>query len=536
MQMKKERPKAFLKTKPSYVRWLYKRWLAKNDLYYLCKHALGMTDFAPLHQDMTLWDIFALSKSVEVGQIVARGHYKSSKNSVGRPVQAYLRDPGTRVALFTAGQDLGKGFMRDIKGRVLNKRLRNLFPEIIPEDPKQVPDMIWKQEEVAFPRPPDDARRGSTFTIITERSVDTGSHFDIVITDDIVNEKNKNSPEMRQHVKEKLATTVSYRDPPDESGIERYTYHTGTIYHYDDALCDVIIPDLLSAVEFQFWKESNGERFITDKVYQVPSYYTDEETGDRVFAFPEGGFNEEELDRRKDKLDRIDPTIFESQYRLRVISTESKPFYPPPGPMHFVKESDIPDDVVRVLAVDPAVFGCTNNETAISLAAIDKHGGIYSIASISGHMDEAEFKRHVLNLCANYEITMFVIENEVAFKIWVDRIEVELGMPVMRFSKQKTLHSKDAYITEMSGDWRAGKIKLVRGQLELSQQLETFPDGGAKRRDDSIEAFAIAWHYLQDLKPTKTLVETTRNKWDEIVPVEETETPMGKYPYFTGLS
>ena len=137
-----------------------------------------------------------------------RGLFKTSAIIV-EIVQAILNYPNIRICFLTGGDQLAKRQLARVK-RVFEKptaRFKFLFPEFCTRSVrnKMIKDetdiRAWSDElckmgnahEFTVPCRTNDTFAEPTFAISTAKSVKAGSHFELIIIDDLVNEQNYRS-------------------------------------------------------------------------------------------------------------------------------------------------------------------------------------------------------------------------------------------------------------------------------------------------------------------------------------------------------
>lgn len=209
-----------------------RRWLSRNDLFFLLVAELGRKD---ANRD---W-IFERCREVQAApdghlDLWARGHYKSTIITFALTIQEILIDPEITIGILSDVNKVAKPFLRQIKQEFeTNEQLKRDFSDILWSDPqKQAPK--WSEDDGIVVR-----RRGNPkeATVEAYGLIDgqpTGRHFKLLIFDDVVNENTVTSPEMMQ----KVALRVGLAD---NLGAEGYRKRfVGTRYHMNDAYAEMI--------------------------------------------------------------------------------------------------------------------------------------------------------------------------------------------------------------------------------------------------------------------------------------------------------
>jgi len=209
-----------------------KRWLARNDLFYLMVAVCGRKD---VNRD---W-LFDRCREVEAApngflDLWAREHFKSSIITFGMNLQDILashgEDPEPRyngqevtIGIFSHTRPIAKAFLRQIKNECeQNQTLKDLFPDVVWAYPKSESPKWSEDEGLVFKRKgnPKEA------TIEAWGLVDaqpTSKHFQVLCYDDIVTKESVTSEMIKKTTEAwELSTNLG-----TEGGVSRYA---GTRY------------------------------------------------------------------------------------------------------------------------------------------------------------------------------------------------------------------------------------------------------------------------------------------------------------------
>ncbi len=167
------------------------REMCRTNLKYLAKEFLGMTKWDDnLHDDLASY----LEKSGKYKLIlIPRGHLKSSLVTVAWVIQQLLRNPDTRILIRNAVWDQSRRFLGQIQGYLEDSKLPLIFGAFTS------PKAIWTKEELEIRQRKIKKASPSIMTAGIETSL-TGLHFDIIVDDDLVNDKNTSTKEQIQKV------------------------------------------------------------------------------------------------------------------------------------------------------------------------------------------------------------------------------------------------------------------------------------------------------------------------------------------------
>jgi hypothetical protein len=163
----------------------------RKSLKYLAKEILGMSKWDDdLHDDLAAY----LEKSGKHKLIlIPRGHLKSSIVTIAWTIQQLLRNPNTRVLIRNAVWDQSRRFLGQIQGYLEDSELPTIFGAF------HNAKVIWTKEECEIAQRKVKKASPTIMTAGIETSL-TGLHFDIIVDDDLVNDKNTSTKEQIQKV------------------------------------------------------------------------------------------------------------------------------------------------------------------------------------------------------------------------------------------------------------------------------------------------------------------------------------------------
>lgn len=167
------------------------RETCRTNLKYLAKEVLGMSKWDDnLHDNLAEY----IEKSGKHKLIlIPRGHLKSSIVTIAWSIQQLLRDPNKRILIRNAVWDQSRRFLGQIQGYLEDGQLPMIFGRF------KTQKTIWTKEECDIHQKKVKKASPSIMTAGLDTSL-TGLHFDIVIDDDLVNDKNTSTKEQIQKV------------------------------------------------------------------------------------------------------------------------------------------------------------------------------------------------------------------------------------------------------------------------------------------------------------------------------------------------
>lgn len=322
-----------------------------------------------------------------------RNSYKTTCRVVA-VIWGLLALPDTRVVFIRKSVDEAKATLGEIKSHYEKPNLRAVYKE------------AWNIDE-----PRNLAQwSNSRFSLVTkqqvtkERNVEaagvgkhrTGSHYDLIIADDIVTMEDRNSHAEREATKDYVKELINILNAPDIGGIG--IKYSGTPWHEDDAFS--ILPKA--------------------KKYPITLKFIEEMTP-------------QEIRRRREKI--ADESLFQANYHLQHVSSEDRPFKNPQfGPR--------PEGFKQPYAyLDPA-FGDTkkNNYSAITIGGMSGKeifidGGYIWRERIDKSYDK------VVEYCYAHDVSiLFVESNQAQIAMAVELSKPERGLHVRPITQLTNKH------------------------------------------------------------------------------------------------
>ncbi len=208
--------------------WQAKRWLCRNDLFYLlvvvCKR-----------KDIDRPWLFARCREVCENpngylDLWARFHYKSTIITFAQSLQDILashgEDPEPRydgrevtIGIFSFNRPTAKSFLRQIKYELeTNEDLFSLFPDVLWEKPgKQSPK--WSEDDGLIVKRKTNPKEATVEAWGAIDAMPTGKHYYIRVYDDMITKDAVTNPEMIQKVTDSWALSLNLGTP---GGVARY--------------------------------------------------------------------------------------------------------------------------------------------------------------------------------------------------------------------------------------------------------------------------------------------------------------------------
>lgn len=162
--------------------------------------------------------------------LAPRGHGKSTVHSIGYIIWKLCHNPNLRVMILSKSSPLAQRVLTEIKWHFeRNEKLIGLYGDLTDKGSR------WSNEEIMLVRDKNVPYKEST---ITARGIDSdviGGHYDLIICDDIVDEKNSRTSQQRDKLRMTFDKVIR---PMLEPWSEMH--FVGTRWHEFDLYGDII--------------------------------------------------------------------------------------------------------------------------------------------------------------------------------------------------------------------------------------------------------------------------------------------------------
>lgn len=420
---------------------------SENSLFYFGKYILGFSAFdESIHKE---WEFFLKGGKRLKLVLIPRGFFKSSFFTISHPLQELCKNKSKRFLLTNAVFDNAKAFLGSIKQQIeLNPKLK--WWGLEPGDP-------WSSEEITIKR--DSIHKEPSISIAGIGSQLPSQHYDEVIWDDLVNDKNITSKEYIDKVIDWWKNSLNLLDPGGLGII------IGTLWHYRDL--------------YQYVIKNLAEHF--DIIVK------EAETDDGTIYF-ESRFPKEELERLKALLG---PYIYNLQYRNRLTDPEDAIFK-----LDWIqKYSELPKPVRVFMTIDPALSeDPTADYSVIMICAVDTDNNLYVVDYFREHVNPKALIDKIFQKAAEHNPVKIGIET-VAFQrvlsFWLED-EMRARSKFLPIVELKTSDkAKPDRILALQPRFSAKTVFIKSWMVELEDELIRFryPESN-QLHDDLIDALA----------------------------------------------
>jgi len=316
------------------------------------------------------------------------------------------------------------------------------------------------------------------FTVSSLDTTQVSRHFDVIINDDLVHNKNAYSETEREDVKRKwkLQKAILTKYKKFNVGFE---VDVGTLYHPND-----LVSHIIKNVD-------SYKKFIVPYAIGDGRGRVDPFKKNGTLAFPEM-FTWEDFQERKTDMS-VGEDDFALQYELRIIDSADKICY-----QKWIRNFiDGPDNYWRTLIVDPAGTETKKNDpSGFLIYDVDEKGKIYIIKAEETWLTPYKVLMYAQELSDTFHIDEVLFEKE-KYSISIESM-VETCAPGFIFSLIEHHNKKKEVRIRGVKPWlETGRILFGSGCERITSQLLDYPD---VEHDDLCDTLAYA---VKNVNPPK---------------------------------
>lgn len=447
-----------------------------------------MQDWDACHDDI---EVFLNKPSRRKLILIPRGHLKSSIVTIGFSIQQILKNPNIRILIANQVWDKSREFLFQIKEYLTSKsELPKIFGSFESDR--------WREDDVTI-RQRTKALAAPTISTTGVEAEKTGSHYDLILNDDLMGLTNFRTKEQRDKAKAFYSSTIDLLDPGAQMCV------IGTRWHLDDVYADIIEKES-AYYDIMVRKVIEKGRIIFPKKFNL-------RFDDKTKLW---------LQSSAHTMDYINylkaskkSSEFYSQYMNEPISEEDQKFRPD----YFRYWSDRPERLFVGMCIDPAIgLDREADYTAITVCGMDSGHKIYVMDRIRGHWKASQIIDNVFTTyskwkpdATGFEMNGFQITLKEGIEAEMRRRKTYFPITEIRHPSNK---NKEARIECLEPFYKNGMIlhsSWMKGG-DLEEELLTFPKG---KHDDLIDSLAMQLEVLMPAgnAPSKPMDE---NCWEAL--------------------
>jgi len=234
------------------------RELALRDTYYLAKYVLGY-DKLSNYFHKALCRFYDRNLYQNQLHLHPRKHFKTTLITISGKIRMALLDPNITICINANTLGNSASFLREIRAHYCtNEKFQHLFPEHIPSRKSEE----GTTDYFTTPARMNKTIRMHTFEIASVDKAIVSRHYDIISFDDIVDDKNVATADLRQKIYDNYVTSLS----TTSINRENLPWHhiVGTRWSFDDLYNDLIEqnrkrPTFKMMITSAYWKEKDPE-------------------------------------------------------------------------------------------------------------------------------------------------------------------------------------------------------------------------------------------------------------------------------------
>lgn len=387
-----------------------------------------------------------------------RGFAKTTVRAVIRSIYKLIKNPNIQLAIVSDTQDQAIKFMSETKMQLENnKYLRLLYPYLAPGN-------LWSNKEISIAGKTDISKEASITALGIGQG--TGSHFDDLLLDDVVDYENVKTKHRRDDLENIINMTLMPMLKPGG-----YVHYNGSRYHDDDLYGRLINKGIFNNQYLNNHKAiQNDGTSLWEEIMPI-----------------------KELLKIKSKRGSI---AFNSQYQNDTTLMKQGKIFKREWFRYFRKEGEYfvlsdgkkihAKDIKFYQTCDLAISKSTTADYFVILTfGIDKEGNIYITNLLRKRFSWAEQKKYLPeHYLANAPLNWIGIESNQFQVILADEMNVLSDISVR---KMMPISDKVTRAMSMSAKFETGKVFVwnkLPGLDDFVDELTAFPDG---EHDDMVD-------------------------------------------------
>jgi predicted phage terminase large subunit-like protein len=414
--------------------------------------------WAPVHDDLAKFLKYGTSKQKLI--LLPRNHLKSAIVTQAWTIQQVLTNPNLRVLISCNTWENSRKFLGAIQKYLVLSPLNIFYGDFVSPH--------WNQDECTIRQRKQILVAPSWATTGTEKQ-QTSQHYDLIVHDDLVDEENSRTPELREKTKQVYRNSWDLLEPGGRMVV------MGTRKHQDDLYSEIL--------DQPGWDQ------------MVRQCYTDH-TRTSVL-FPEK-FTLESLDN----LRKIKGSyFFAAEYLNNPIDEEAADFK-----ADWIKTyaAGTPHPSTLYLTCDPALSLSRDADyTAMVVAGQFADKRIRVVDYIHRRMVPSDLVDAIFELVQKWGlhrvgIETFAFQKTLKYEIQRQQRERGIFFSIDELGKRHTgrgepILSKEARIRRLQPYFEQGLVEIRSDMQALKDELLAFPRG---KHDDLIDAFSYQLDFL----------------------------------------
>jgi hypothetical protein len=449
--------------------------------------------------------------------LVPRACFKTTLGCEDLITLALKENPNLRSMIDCFGHGTSKKRLYGVKWQIENnEKLRDVVGDWKPDFKED----IWSNDQIVISARTKGDKDPSVATGGVDKSM-VGSHYDLIVADDLVNDINCRTKDGRDKVYEHITNLLSILEPNGTLVV------IGTRWHWDDAYGRILEAD----------KERSRQGLDPEWNSLIRSCY-----------LPDGSlyFPEELTVSFLDDKRRRNASTYAANFLNQPIADEDRTFTDIERhiePFNFytvgtkknglIRSDELQAPVYVTGAWDPAGVRASKRSNKHGITVVgtdpDNHWWILDAQGIKGTPEYVI--NHVCDVIARYRISKLSCEDVQSQLLWLHLLTIEL--------KKRSLYCelveystggvpKAVRIELLQPKWSAGEIHLQPNQIDMRKQFE---DYNATFTEDHFDILDSLVQHMDISRPAKGGFEYSRNDDNPIDPeIARFEKQHGRLP------
>jgi len=203
---------------------------ALTDLYFFAKSVIGFDKLVSrVHSEVLERHNFRTHKETrKTLDLLPRGTYKSTTLTIAKAVQRICINPKIKILIVSNPYKNAVKYVRTIRDLLTSPKIQTLYPYIKPKMNQGKPT-AWNSSEFLVDRG-SDKDKTPTCTAGAPGTIKTGMHYDLIILDDIINEKTVRTANQMDDTREFVRMLFPILEPGGEICMIGTRYHKLDLY------------------------------------------------------------------------------------------------------------------------------------------------------------------------------------------------------------------------------------------------------------------------------------------------------------------
>lgn len=473
---------------------------SRRDFSYFCREILGYKDMIaesqallPGYSHESLCQLLQHDTQPFKLILMPRYTFKSHVGTIGYALWQLANDPNLRLLICSDTNEKAEGFLGGIKNHIHGQIAGSLFRAIFGAwevDPKRG---VWNQQAIVV-APRNRAQVEPSIDTAGIETSKTGKHYDIIIFDDLVSEKNITTPELMQKVKEVYRKYLSVLKPGGTVLL------IGTRWHHGDLYGTIVA------------EEEERAKLAQPPVFRVYKRQAEVTTGDKtLYPFSIMGPQSLTKDRLQLLKTQQGSAVFSALYQNDPTDDKDAKFKLKDFAFYDPALKSDPKWLASLfitccLDPIPPSDSLKGDDAALTVVGSDDEMNMYLLDAIAGRLQPSEQIDSLFLLYSRWKFRTLGIEDNHWQKTLLPEIEIRVKQnrqhdPNFRLflvesltrsstnSKHRDIHGLQPYHERQAIKFPGTRLELLTGVYQkLSLQMQQYPNSA---HDDVLDSLSM---------------------------------------------